>query len=155
MPKTSSGILLYRIINQDLEFFLVHPGGPFFKNKDDGHWTIPKGEPNDGEELVDCALREFSEETGFSITGEMIELKPIQQKGGKIVHAWMMSGNIDPLKIKSNMVELEWPPKSGKIQHFPEIDKASWFTRNLAIEKINPAQQYLVLQAEEIFKTQL
>ena len=94
MPKTSSGILLYRFINQDLEFFLVHPGGPFFKNKDDGHWTIPKGEPNDGEELVDCALREFSEETGFSISGNMIELKPIQQKGGKIVHAWMIPGTL-------------------------------------------------------------
>src|SRR5213078_887949 len=104
MPKTSSGILLYRFFNQDLEFFLVHPGGPFFKNKDDGHWTIPKGEPNDGEGLAECALREFSEETGLSITGKMIELKPVQQKGGKKVYAWAMSGNINPLEIISNMV---------------------------------------------------
>jgi len=155
MSKTSSGILLYRFINQDLEFFLVHPGGPFFKNKDDGHWTIPKGEPNDGEELRDCALREFSEETGFSITGKMIELIPVQQKGGKKVYAWAMSGNIDPVKIISNMVELEWPPKSAKVQRFPEIDKASWFTRNQAIKKINPAQQSLILQAEELLLNQL
>ena len=155
MPKTSSGILLYRFINQDLEFFLVHPGGPFFKNKDDGHWTIPKGEPNDGEELVDCALREFSEETGFSITGKMIELKPIQQKGGKKVYAWAMPGYIDPVQIKSNMVELEWPSASGKIQRFPEIDKASWFSRDQAMGKINPAQQSLILQAEEILQAQL
>src|SRR6478736_8461424 len=123
MPNTSLGILLYRFIEHALEFFLVHPGGPFFKNKDEGHLTIPKGEPTDGEDLADCALREFAEETGFSITGKMIELKPIQQKGGKKVYAWAMLGNIDPLQITSNMFELEWPPKSGNIQRFPEIDK--------------------------------
>ena len=141
MTRISAGILLYRFIEKELQFFLVHPGGPFFANKDNGHWTIPKGEPNDDEDLSSCALREFREETGISISGEMVELNPIQQKGGKKVFAWAMKGNVDPAKIESNIFEMEWPYKSGKMKRFPEIDKASWFNLRQALEKINPAQQ--------------
>jgi predicted NUDIX family NTP pyrophosphohydrolase len=155
MPRISAGILLYRIINQELQFFLVHPGGPFFKNKDDGHWTIPKGEPLENEKLADCALREFTEETGLSISGEMIELAPIQQKGGKKVYAWAVMGHIDAAQVKSNTFELEWPPKSGKIQNYPEIDKASWFTLERAKLKINRAQQSFLIEAASVVPEKL
>ena len=150
MNRISAGILLYRFIDKELQFFLVHPGGPFFKNKDLGHWTIPKGEPNENEDLVSCALREFREETGIAISGDLIELNPIQQKGGKKVFAWAMQGNLDPSHIQSNVFELEWPYKSGKIQTFPEIDRASWFDMQQSLEKINPAQQSLVLETASI-----
>ena len=150
MNRISAGILLYRFIDKELQFFLVHPGGPFFKNKDLGHWTIPKGEPNENEDLVSCALREFREETGIAISGDLIELNPIQQKGGKKVFAWAMQGNLDPSHIQSNVFELEWPYKSGKIQTFPEIDRASWFDMQQSLERINPAQQSLVLETASI-----
>ena len=150
MNRISAGIILYRFIDKELQFFLVHPGGPFFKNKDLGHWTIPKGEPNENEDLVSCALREFREETGIAISGDLIELNPIQQKGGKKVFAWAMQGNLDPSHIQSNVFELEWPYKSGKIQTFPEIDRASWFDMQQSLEKINPAQQSLVLETASI-----
>jgi predicted NUDIX family NTP pyrophosphohydrolase len=155
MNRISAGILLYRFIEKELQFFLVHPGGPFFKNKDLGHWTIPKGEPDESEDLPSCALREFREETGIAISGEMIELNPIQQKGGKKVFAWAMRGNLDPSKIESNLFELEWPYKSGKIQSFPEIDRAAWFSFEHSLEKINPAQQSLLHEAADILHQRL
>jgi predicted NUDIX family NTP pyrophosphohydrolase len=155
MNRISAGILLYRFIGKEVEFFLVHPGGPFFKNKDLGHWTIPKGEPHENEDLRSCALREFKEETGIAISGEMIELNPIQQKGGKKVYAWAIDGNLDPSKIVSNIFELEWPYKSGKIQRFPEIDRAGWFNIEISLKKINPAQQSLILQAGNIMHQSL
>jgi len=147
MARISAGILLCRFVNVQLEFFLVHPGGPFFKNKDAGHWTIPKGEPDGDEKLAVCALREFKEETGFSISGEMYELTPVKQKGGKVVHAWAMIGNLDASNITSNKFELVWPPGSGKTQEFLEIDKAAWFTIKPAMDKINPAQQSFLTEA--------
>jgi predicted NUDIX family NTP pyrophosphohydrolase len=155
MARISAGILLFRLVDNQLEFFLVHPGGPFFKNKDEGHWTIPKGEPNMDEEISNCALREFREETGFSISGPMYELSPVKQKGGKIVHAWAMKGNVDASRLISNMFELEWPPKSGRMQQFPEIDKASWFIEGRAIQKINPAQQSFIKEAVMILPPRL
>jgi predicted NUDIX family NTP pyrophosphohydrolase len=155
MARISAGILLFRLVNKELEFFLVHPGGPFFRNKDEGHWTIPKGEPNSDEDLTSCALREFREETGFSVSGTMYELSAIQQKGGKIVHAWAINGNVDASSLSSNMFELEWPAKSGKIQRFPEIDKASWFIEARAMEKINPAQQSFIKEAIRILPQHL
>jgi Predicted NTP pyrophosphohydrolase len=140
MPKTSAGILLYRIRNGALEFLLVHPGGPFWKNKDAGAWTIPKGEIADNEDALAAAKREFEEELGFKPGGPFIELTPIKQKAGKTVHAWAFEGDCDPSQIKSNTFSLEWPPKSGKQAEFPEVDRADFFNLEGAKTKINPAQ---------------
>ena len=144
MAKQSAGILLYRFINKQPQVFLVHPGGPFFRNKDEGAWSIPKGEFTDGEEALDAAIREFEEETGLALTGDFIALDPITQKGGKKVYAWAVEGDIDHETIISNTFELEWPPRSGKKQIFPEVDKAAWFDVEMAKLKINAAQVGLV-----------
>ena len=148
MPKKSAGILLYRIRNKLPEVFLVHPGGPFWANKDGGAWTIPKGEFDEDEDPLDAAKREFKEETGTKISGEFIELNPIRQKSGKIVLAWAVEGDIEPTKIISNEFEMEWPPRSGKMKRFPEIDKASWFNLTEAKQKIIPAQSFLIEELE-------
>src|ERR1700730_9341246 len=124
MPKQSAGILLFRLKNKDIEVLLAHPGGPFFKNKDDGAWTIPKGEIDNEEEPLLAAKREFKEETGTEINGKFIPLKPVKYKSGKIVYAWAVEGNIDPSVLKCNTFKLEWPPKSGKFIDAPEIDRA-------------------------------
>lgn len=139
VTKQSAGILLFKNKEQ-LQFFLVHPGGPFWKNKDDGAWTIPKGEFTNVEDALAAAVREFQEETGKFLSGNFIELKSIKQKAGKIVFAWAMEGDINADEIVSNTFEIEWPPKSGRQQSFPEIDKAAWFTKEEAIKKINPSQ---------------
>ena len=144
MPKQSAGILLYRKINNRLQIFLVHPGGPFFKNKDAGVWSIPKGEFLDDEDALVAAKREFQEETGQAIDGNFIPLKPVTLKSGKIVHAWAVEGDIDYETIFSNLFEMEWPPKSGKRQSFPEIDRAGWFEAGEAKLKINGAQAGLI-----------
>jgi len=144
MSKQSAGILLYRKTNNMLQVFLVHPGGPFFKNKDAGAWSIPKGEFLDGENPLAAAKREFREETGQSIDGDFIELKPVYLKSGKKVYAWAVEGDIDHELIESNLFETEWPPKSGKRQSFPEIDRAAWFGINEAKEKINAGQAGLI-----------
>jgi len=138
MDKRSAGILLYRT-NKFLEVLLVHPGGPFFKNRDEGVWSIPKGEINN-EDLLDCAKREFEEETGSKVDGDFIELQAITQKGGKMVYCWAVEGNIDEQHIRSNTFQLEWPPKSGQLRAFPEVDKAAWFDVPAAKEKINSRQ---------------
>ena len=138
MPKKSAGILLYRIQNNIPEVLLVHPGGPFWHQKDTGAWSIPKGEPNPGEELFDAAKREMQEETGISIGVTGVALKPVKQKSGKIIYAWAIKGDADPSEIKSNSFEMEWPPHSGNLQQFPEIDRASWFTLDEAKKKIVP-----------------
>jgi len=140
MPKISAGLLLYRVRNGALEFLLVHPGGPFWKNKDDGAWTIPKGEIAEGEEPLSAAIREFEEELGFKPTGPFTELTSIKQKGGKVVQAWAFEGDCDPSQIKSNTFSIEWPPRSGKQAEFPEIDRAEFFNLEDAKIKINPAQ---------------
>ncbi|HTH81812.1 MAG TPA: NUDIX domain-containing protein [Mucilaginibacter sp.] len=145
ISNQSAGILLYRNINQQLEVFLVHPGGPFFKNKDEGNWSIPKGEFLDDEEALAAAKREFEEETGQKIVdGNFIKLTPITQKSGKIVHAWAIEGDIDHEVIESNLFEMEWPPKSGKMASFPEVDRAAWFDADTAKIKVNPAQAKLI-----------
>ena len=144
MPKKSAGILLYRIRNKLPEVFLVHPGGPFWANKDGGAWTIPKGEFDEDEDPLDAAKREFKEETGTKISGEFIELNPIRQKSGKIVLAWAVEGDIEPTKIISNEFEMEWPPKSGKMISFPEVDRAGWFEIEEALRLIIPAQASLL-----------
>lgn len=138
--RTSAGILLYRNSNNNLEFFLVHSGGPFWKGKDKGAWSIPKGEFTKNEDPLTVARREFNEETGQTIDGNFIELKPIQQKGGKMVYAWAVEGDIDAENIVSNTFRQEWPYKSGNWITIPEVDKAGWFNMEEAKEKINPAQ---------------
>lgn len=140
MVKVSAGILMYRKRGQDIEVFLVHPGGPFFEKKDAGVWGIPKGEIDEGEDALAAALREFEEETGFNAEGEFLPLTPVTQKGGKIVQAWAVEGDCDPEKLKSNLFTMEWPPRSGRQHEFPEVDRAGWFTIPDAKQKINPAQ---------------
>jgi predicted NUDIX family NTP pyrophosphohydrolase len=137
--KKSAGILPYRCIKGKLQFFLVHPGGPFWKNKDLGAWTIPKGE-FDNEDALTAAKREFKEETGFDCEGIVTPLAPIKQKNGKLVYAWAVQMDIEADKINSNLFEMEWPPQSGNMQKFPEIDKAAWFAISVVLQKINPAQ---------------
>ncbi len=150
MPRLSAGLLMYRIKNGRIEVLLAHPGGPYFVNKDDGAWTIPKGEPDTGEDLLVTAQREFEEETGIQPTSPFLPLQPIQQKGGKVVHAWAFEGDCDPAAIKSNSFTMEWPPKSGKQQEFPEIDRAEWFDLKTARTKIKAGQQALIEELESL-----
>lgn len=147
--KQSAGVLLYRRKTEILEVFLVHPGGPFWKSKDAGVWTIPKGEFTNDEPALDAAQREFREETGYALTGPFQALSPIRQKGGKRVFAWAAPGDLDPAKIVSNTFEIEWPRKSGKQQTFPEVDKGGWFSLADARLIINPAQIAFLDELEE------
>lgn len=142
MPsKTSAGLLMFRVRSGTVEVLLVHPGGPFFQNRDDGAWTIPKGEITEGEELLARARIEFEEELGIPASGPWLELGSVKQKGGKIVHAWAFSGDLEEgFELASNTFEMEWPPHSGKTQRFPEVDRASFFSMEQAREKINAAQ---------------
>jgi predicted NUDIX family NTP pyrophosphohydrolase len=140
MPKVSAGLLMYRVREGELEVLLAHPGGPFWKNRDAGAWTIPKGEIQEGEEPIAAARREFEEEIGLQPQGEFIALQPITQKGGKIVHAWAFEGECDTTCIRSNTFQMEWPPRSGKFQTCPEVDRASFYGMVEAKQKINPAQ---------------
>ena len=131
---------MYRRTNGELEFLLVHPGGPFWKNKDAGVWTIPKGEVEPNEDPLPAAIREYREELNLEAKGPFTELQPIKQKSGKIVRAWAFEDNCEPASIKSNTFRMEWPPRSGKMSEFPEVDRAAFFTLEQAKEKINPAQ---------------
>ncbi|MFA0962146.1 NUDIX domain-containing protein [Roseivirga sp. BDSF3-8] len=141
----SAGILLYRKKGKSIEFLLVHPGGPFFKNKDKGWWTIPKGEPEEDEKLQDTATRELKEETGIEVHDNLIPLGQIKQKGGKTVHAWAAGGDWNPESgLPADTFEMEWPPRSGKKQSFPEVDQARWFTPEAPKEYINAAQTELI-----------
>lgn len=142
--KQSAGILLFRKTDQNVEFFLVHPGGPFFAKKDLGFWTIPKGELNENEEALKAAIREFAEETGKTLSGDFIVLSPVVQKGGKKVFCWAIAGDIDPATIVSNTFEIDWPPRSGKKQNFAEVDKAAWFNYGEAVKYINEKQVALL-----------
>jgi predicted NUDIX family NTP pyrophosphohydrolase len=140
--RTSAGLLMFREKGDVLEVLLVHPGGPYFRNKDDGFWTIPKGEVDEGEDPLSRAKMEFEEELGIPApAGKLIELGWVKQKGGKTVHAWALEGDLqDHFKLLSNTFEMEWPPRSGKLERFPEIDRTVFFPIELARTKINPAQ---------------
>jgi predicted NUDIX family NTP pyrophosphohydrolase len=139
--KKSAGILLFRFKDSKPEFFLVHPGGPFWKNKDKGSWSIPKGEFPDEEEPFAAAKREFKEETGMELPGgKFIQLSPLKQRSGKLIYAWALELDLDAGKIKSNFFELAYPPGSDNKKKFPEIDKAAWFDFLTAKEKILPGQ---------------
>jgi predicted NUDIX family NTP pyrophosphohydrolase len=140
VKRKSAGLLVFRKAAGGPEFFLVHPGGPFWKNKDAGAWSIPKGEYTEPEEPLAAAVREFKEETGQTINGTFISLTPIIQKAGKEVQAWAVEGDVDAENIHCNNMKMEWPYKSGKWVSFPEVDKAAWFNAADAKEKINPAQ---------------
>ena len=140
MAKKSSGLLMYRIRNEALEVFLVHPGGPFWSKKDLGAWSIPKGEYEPDEEPLEAAKREFREETGLEAQGDFTKLTPVKQKGGKVVSVWAFKGDCNPESVRSNRFSLEWPPKSGKLVEFPEIDRAAWYTIEEAKEKIFEGQ---------------
>lgn len=150
MSRISAGIVMYRLCVDELQVLLVHPGGPYFVNKDDGSWSIPKGEAEPDEDLLTCAKRELAEETGVDLDGPFIPLKPVKQKGGKTVHAWACQGDCDPTTIASNMFTMEWPPRSGRQKEFPEIDRANFFNLADAKSKINAAQRALIDELEEI-----
>jgi len=139
--RLSAGILLFRDREARLEVLLGHPGGPFFAKKDDGSWTVLKGEAEPGEELTAVARREFAEETGQEPPdGTMLELGEVRQRGGKTVVAWALGGDLDPATARSNTFEMEWPPRSGRVHEFPEIDRVGWFDLETARRKILPAQ---------------
>ena len=154
--RKSAGILLYRHSSNGLEVFLVHPGGPFWINKDTGAWSIPKGEFDDAEAPLAAALREFTEETGTVLNndGPFLELTPVVQKAGKQVFAWAFKGNIDADTIQCNTFKVEWPYKSGQWKSYPEVDKAGWFSIAEAKEKINAAQLAFIDELILKFKTQ-
>ncbi len=144
MPKTSAGLIMYRRGGGALQVLLVHPGGPLWQHKDAGWWSIPKGEIAEGEDALAAARREFVEETGFTVREPVIELTPVQLKSGKIVHAWAFEGDCDPAALRSNAFTLEWPPRSGKMCEFPEVDRAAFFTVAQAKEKMSERQFPLV-----------
>ncbi len=143
MPKTSAGLLLYRHGSEGLEVFLVHPGGPFWARKDEGAWSIPKGEFEPGEEPRDAAGREFTEETGLTASGEFVPLKPLKQPGGKVVHAWAVKGDADPARVRSNSFVL-------KGREYPEVDRAAWFGLAEARKKILRGQVGFLDQLEAL-----
>jgi predicted NUDIX family NTP pyrophosphohydrolase len=143
--RVSAGLLMFRFRNGNLQVFIAHPGGPLFRKKDEGHWTIPKGEPPEGETLLNAAIREFEEETGIKPHGDYMELGSIKQKGGKVVHAWAFEGDHeDSQPIRSNTFQMEWPPGSGKVQSFPEVDRAGFFLLAEAKKKLKETQWPLV-----------
>lgn len=150
---TSAGLLMFRRRQEGLEVLLVHPGGPYFRKKDDGFWTIPKGEAAADEDLRARAKIEFEEELGFAPAENWIELGSVKQKGGKTVHAWAFEGDLAPdFQLASNSFEIEWPPKSGRTQQFPEIDQARFFSLDLARSKINQAQVVFLDRLREALK---
>jgi predicted NUDIX family NTP pyrophosphohydrolase len=140
MAKRSAGILLFRKRDGELQVFLVHPGGPFWRNKDAGAWSIPKGEYSESEDPLDAAKREFQEETGISVHGELISLDSIRQSSAKVVTAWALEGDCSAASIRSNTFSMEWPPRSGRTQEFPEIDRAEWFSIDEARKRVVKGQ---------------
>jgi predicted NUDIX family NTP pyrophosphohydrolase len=146
VARTSAGLLLFRRTSAGVEVLLVHPGGPLWGKKDEGAWSIPKGEIDDGEDPLAAARREFEEELGSPVSGEFIALAPIRQASGKVVHAWAVEGDFDPATLTSGTFNMEWPPRSGHRQEFPEVDRAEWFTIEHAKRKINKAQIALLDQ---------
>jgi predicted NUDIX family NTP pyrophosphohydrolase len=150
----SAGLLLFRRDSGKLELFLAHPGGPFWKTRDAGAWTIPKGLAEPGEDLIAAACREFEEETGIHPTGPYLSLGAVRQKAGKVVHAWAWEADADPARVTSNTMKAEWPRGSGRWLTFPEIDRCAWFSPELARAKINPAQAEFISRLEALLHSQ-
>lgn len=144
MPKQAAGLLLYRVREKTLEVFLVHPGGPFWAKKDAAAWSIPKGEFADGEEPLAAAQREVKEETGQAVPGPFASLGTVRLAGGKTIHAFLAQADFDADQIVSNTFTMEWPPRSGRMTEFPEVDRAAWFPLDLAAEKLNRGQLALI-----------
>ena len=154
MSTQSAGLLLYRHDSGTLEVLLAHPGGPQWRRKDDGAWSIPKGELRAGEEPLEAARREFAEELGSEPpNGVPLRLKPVRQASGKVVHAWAIEADFDPRGLSSNTFSLEWPPRSGRIQEFPEVDRAAWFTLEAARAKILASQAGLLDQLQDLLNS--
>ena len=151
--RRSAGILLYRGAAADLEVLLVHPGGPFWARRDDGAWTIPKGEFTDDESPLAAACREFHEETGGVVEGPFHALQSVTLAGGKRVHAFAARGDFDPAKLVSNTFTIEWPPRSGRMRTFPEVDRAAWYTLNDAARKLHPVQCVWIDALRELVTT--
>lgn len=149
--KQSAGILAYRKNSAGWQVFLVHPGGPFWRKKDVGAWSVPKGEFTAEEDALDAARREFLEETGIEVSGDFIPLQPVKLKSGKKIFAWAVESGFDAANIKSNFFEMEWPPKSGKFGEFPEVDRGEWFFFETAVEKINAGQVGLIKELQKKF----
>jgi predicted NUDIX family NTP pyrophosphohydrolase len=150
MPRVSAGLLMYRVRDGTLHVLLAHPGGPFFQSKDEGAWSIPKGEIEPGEDLFEAAKREFKEETGVTPKGPFVALSPVKQKGGKIVHAWAFEGECDPRAMVSNTFKMEWPPRSGRQMEFSEVDRADFFDLPTARRKIKAGQEALLEELQRI-----
>ncbi len=151
LSAQSAGLVLYRQRDGNLEVLLVHPGGPFWQKRDDGTWSIPKGEFAENEAAIDVARREFREELGVPVPdGGLTPLGAVRQAGGKIVHAWAVRGDLDVTRLAGNTFELEWPPRSGKLQQFPEVDRAVWFDLDAARRKLLPAQRAFIDRLEEL-----
>src|ERR1700730_10076874 len=151
--KISAGLLLFRKTSSGIEVLLAHPGGPFFKNKNDASWTIPKGEAGPEEDLLERARIEFEEELGIKPVGNAVPLGSVRQKGGKIVHGWAMEGDLPKdFQARSNTFEIEWPPHSGRMQSFPEVDRAQFFSIEEAARKINPAQKDFLDRLEQLIQ---
>jgi len=148
VPKQTAGLLLYRRRRGRIEVFLVHPGGPYWRNKDAAAWSIPKGEFEPDEEPLAAARREVAEETGFDIDGEFLALTPRKQAGGKIVSVWAVERDVDAGAVRSNMFAMEWPPRSGRTQEFPEVDRAAWFDLPAARRKIHKGQVAILDELE-------
>lgn len=144
MAKQSAGILPYRWRNNEPEYFLVHPGGPYWSGKEKGSWSVVKGEVEEGEDLLQAAIREFNEETGFNAREPFLPLQPVRQKSGKMIFVWATNMEMDPRQMKSNTFSMEWPPKSGKVKAFPEIDKGEWMGMQKAGGCILTAQKELL-----------
>jgi predicted NUDIX family NTP pyrophosphohydrolase len=152
MPKESAGLLMFRRRAGGPEVLLVHPGGPFWAKKDQGAWSIPKGEYEPGEDPLVAARREFAEETGIVPEGEFVALSPLRQAGGKTVRAFALEGDCDPQAIRSNSFLMEWPPRSGRQQEFPEVDRAGWFPLEEAKQKLLAAQAALVEELARVLE---
>lgn len=144
MSKQSAGVLLYRRRGGAVEVLLVHPGGPYWANKDDGAWSIPKGEVEAGERPLDAARREFAEETGAVVDGEFLPLPPVRSRSGKLIHAWAVAGDFDCAQLRSATFVLQWPPRSGELREYPEVDRAAWFDLERARGKISRGQAPLL-----------
>jgi predicted NUDIX family NTP pyrophosphohydrolase len=155
MSKLSAGLILYRRNHSALQVFLVHPGGPFWQSKDLGAWSIPKGEFAPSEDPLEAAKREFREETGFAAVGNFLPLQALKQPSGKTVYAWAVEGDFDPQLLKSNTFQMELPRGSGRFREFPEVDRAEWFSIEVAREKIQPGQRGFLDQLDDLYRVEI
>lgn len=155
MAEKSAGLLVFRRAGPGVEFLLAHPGGPFWARRDDGAWSIPKGLISEGEDTLAAAMREFEEEVGRPVRGEPAPLTPLRQNSGKIVHAFLVEADIDLEGVRSNLFEMEWPPRSGRTQAFPEIDRVGWFGPEEALVKILPGQAGFIREAMATLESQI